>query len=637
MKRILTFGTWLISVTAASIWFGWTDSFHRAYGCILLVVLVIAFLLFRKRRTVAPGDENLSRPMRFVVFGLLFAAATVAWLGVGLLIVRQIPGAANPFYDADRQLVEEKVNTLIAAGNYKEAARFIQERLETPATADFEGALVRLRYRTLIHAARRTDVTGASVLLTEAAGVAQKYKHHDLDDDLATTLLQQARRELQGRERIEQLRAKEAWEELAHLVRAMLDSQPQADDATARLAEYLVDATVERGKRCQDAVGKRKFFQEACDLAKQYHLKPEPAATLLAVSLKESEMKEHRERLLGKQMAGLKTQLTDAQTKYQAAVDASAKRERDLAEVTSKLQAIEFCLAEQSRLEIEGNRPVALPKGSQAGLLRFRMDAFPPVLVVEAWVDDAAGGPIRDLQAKDFQATLNGKPAKVAFAAQGQHEAQPLHVVLAIDVSGSMKGRPLDEAKKGAKEFLQRLPKEDVWIQILTFNGAAHRASHWSQDHSTAAISLDKLVAEGQTALFKAAGVALDDLADRSGQKKLGLFSDGIDNVGGVKIADLIARCQKEHVNVFTIGLKGEDLDVGILRKLSEETGGAYAEAASQQDLVAKFSLTSRLVSKQFYRLVLTPPQALLPRPSVLEVCVGRESTATFSARILER
>ena len=93
----------------------------------------------------------------------------------------------------------------------------------------------------------------------------------------------------------------------------------------------------------------------------------------------------------------------------------------------ARLRAVETELAGRKRLQEEQLRPVALPRGSRAGFTRVSTESYPPALVVDLWVEDAAGSPIPGLQPKDFRIVIGGRPiAHVEAGADRGRRALPL-------------------------------------------------------------------------------------------------------------------------------------------------------------------------------------------------------------------
>ncbi len=68
---------------------------------------------------------------------------------------------------------------------------------------------------------------------------------------------------------------------------------------------------------------------------------------------------------------------------------------------------------------------------------------------------DSDGRPVPGLADEHFQVLLNGSAAPVTSVARGVDSTLGIAVVLALDVSGSMEGDALREAKAAAHQFLE--------------------------------------------------------------------------------------------------------------------------------------------------------------------------------------
>lgn len=194
-------------------------------------------------------------------------------------------------------------------------------------------------------------------------------------------------------------------------------------------------------------------------------------------------------------------------------------------------------------------------------------------------------------------------------------EQEGRDLLIAIDVSRSMLAQDLlpnrlEFAKKKIRQLVQKLTCERVGL--LLFSGSAFIQCPLTKDYATFFMFLDQLDAEtissGSTAIDQAIKKALDvyqQVSDRK-NKLLVIFTDGEDfssNLAGIK-----ARALELGLTLFTIGLgtvegapipiidehshsidhlrdaKGAvvitKLNEGILKALSDATGGIYLKAA---------------------------------------------------------
>ena len=77
--------------------------------------------------------------------------------------------------------------------------------------------------------------------------------------------------------------------------------------------------------------------------------------------------------------------------------------------------------------------------------------------------------------------------------------ASPMSVILAVDISGSMAGRAIRQAKAAAQEFVSKIDLRVSEISIVGFESRIHIMCDLTQDERTILRAIDKLDAKGGT------------------------------------------------------------------------------------------------------------------------------------------
>ncbi len=217
-------------------------------------------------------------------------------------------------------------------------------------------------------------------------------------------------------------------------------------------------------------------------------------------------------------------------------------------------------------------------------------------------------------------------------------------VVLLFDTSGSMK-EEIDAVKKAADQYLQdRAPWEE--IALLSFDENVHTIHDFSTDTQSLRRSLEeKLVLDGDTALYDGMKHALELLKDRPGQKAIVLLSDGANSIKGTPLPEIWDDLAAAGVRVFTIAL-GQELNIygfqtydpwspfagigaspaQLLELWSRATGGASFFAPGPEELSRIYRQVSSILRSE-PQYALTP---LLPRPDgFLDVRASPDSGAS--------
>jgi tight adherence protein B len=168
-------------------------------------------------------------------------------------------------------------------------------------------------------------------------------------------------------------------------------------------------------------------------------------------------------------------------------------------------------------------------------------------------------------------------------------------IVLAVDNSASMSGRPLRKAKRAAAAFLARQRRAGDAGLV----GFGHEALALTQPHETkadVARTLASLAPDAQkgTALYDAVALSVERLQEMStGSRVLVLLTDGHDLGSRSSLAQAIAAAQRADVVVFAIAA-GTRTDVTPLTKLAAASGGRLFAAAHASGLGAAYRSLGR-------------------------------------------
>lgn len=233
------------------------------------------------------------------------------------------------------------------------------------------------------------------------------------------------------------------------------------------------------------------------------------------------------------------------------------------------------------------------------------LNDFPTVRVyLSAW--DAAGLPLADLAAGQIAIQEDGGPALQPALLQANTEA-PLWVALAIDISGSMTGQPLVDAKAAAARFLDRLGAGDH-AALIGFSDSVdpiefdpQREAAFTTDLKQIYDQVEGLEAGGQTQLYDAAAKAVGLFEGTpQGHRAILLLSDGRNEPAGAGDSQAaITLAQVLRVPIFVIGL-GRDIDLAYLQRLAGDSGGLFRAAPRSSELAQLFGETADLLKTEY-------------------------------------
>jgi tight adherence protein B len=164
-------------------------------------------------------------------------------------------------------------------------------------------------------------------------------------------------------------------------------------------------------------------------------------------------------------------------------------------------------------------------------------------------------------------------------------------IVLALDRSQSMRGRPLARAVAAAESFVAG-SRSDDHVGIVAFGSSAIALTSSGSSPGAARDQLTGLTVDptAGTALYDAVVLAADRLAgdDRPG-RAIVVVTDGKDVSSLHTLQDAINAARTAHASVYAIGIGGPDFTPDALRRIAQETGGSYRSAASTAGLAATY------------------------------------------------
>jgi Ca-activated chloride channel homolog len=217
-------------------------------------------------------------------------------------------------------------------------------------------------------------------------------------------------------------------------------------------------------------------------------------------------------------------------------------------------------------------------------------------------------------------------------------------VILAIDISGSMRARDItpsrfEAAKEAAREFVQKQPPR-VQIGVVAFSGTAALVQAPTTSREDILASLDRLRLQRGTAIGSGLLIALDAIFEDEPRKQpsppgtaplvpappapvpdpvppgsnqtavVVLLTDGQNNQGPDPM-DAADKAANLGIRVFTVGIgsargdtlgvEGRSFHVGLdedsLKKIARSTAAQYFKAENENQLVGIYrSLSTRLI-----------------------------------------
>lgn len=255
---------------------------------------------------------------------------------------------------------------------------------------------------------------------------------------------------------------------------------------------------------------------------------------------------------------------------------------------------------------------------------------------------------------QQFEVLVRLQAADLPPQAPYAQPRSPHALAVVIDRSGSMRGKPLAEARRCAEFVVSRLAATDV-LALVQFDNRVERL--WPavplRDGSSVRAAIERIEAGGTTDLHGGWVHGADSLSDVAGEglKRVILLSDGCANQGVTDTDEITRQCTQwaaRGISTSTYGL-GDDFNEALMVAMARAGGGNHYYGDTADDLMEPFEreldLIARLVLR---RLVLHVHAAdgvqvsmvnILERSSdggwrLADLAAGAEAWALLSVRV---
>lgn len=213
---------------------------------------------------------------------------------------------------------------------------------------------------------------------------------------------------------------------------------------------------------------------------------------------------------------------------------------------------------------------------------------------------DEKGAPIKGLGPANFKLSIEGKEISNFSLKPIASPQSPLSVILAIDISGSMKGAPISEAKKAASIFLDQLDNADH-IALVGFGGSVKLLADFTTKKYEVREKLQNLAAnEKWTWLYQATYDCLEKGAKApTSRVAIVLLTDGKDEGSPRTDEDVLARIKGTQIPIYALGFGG-DAQVQYLKRIASASGGFFLYTPNPEELSQLYAMVLDQIKNQY-------------------------------------
>jgi Ca-activated chloride channel homolog len=214
------------------------------------------------------------------------------------------------------------------------------------------------------------------------------------------------------------------------------------------------------------------------------------------------------------------------------------------------------------------------------------------VTAVTATVRDGDGRLVPHLPRELFEIYEDGVLQTIT---QFTSERVPVGVGLLLDVSDSMFGQRIADARAAVERFLLDLLGPDDAFFVMTFNHQPQLLTRWSQsaDRASVRTALDKLRAWGGTALYDTVAAALPVIEQRQRDRAaLVVISDGADTASDMTLRGLRSGLLRTDAFIYAIAIDSPHrqainarVNPEALSEITNQTGGRTEVVTATSDL----------------------------------------------------
>jgi Ca-activated chloride channel family protein len=224
---------------------------------------------------------------------------------------------------------------------------------------------------------------------------------------------------------------------------------------------------------------------------------------------------------------------------------------------------------------------------------------------VTVTVRDSDGRLVTGLARDDFEVFEDGEPQVIT---QFTRERVPVSVGVLLDISDSMFGRKIDDARGAVNGFLfEQLDAQDEFF-VLAFNHRPHVMTTWTHTETVVRQALDSLKPTGGTAVYDATMEALPIIARRNRERgALLIVSDGADTASTATLRDVRFGLRRSQAFVYAIAVDSpggkpinRTVNPSTLREITDESGGRTEVVQSTADIAAASARIAEELNHQY-------------------------------------
>jgi VWFA-related protein len=224
---------------------------------------------------------------------------------------------------------------------------------------------------------------------------------------------------------------------------------------------------------------------------------------------------------------------------------------------------------------------------------------------VTATVTDKDGHLVHDLPREAFEVYEDGLRQTIT---QFTRDRVPIGLGVLLDISDSMYGGRIQDARTAVDRFLFDLLDPADEFFLLAFNHAPRALTGWTREQHDVQRALAALRPSGGTAIYDAIADALPIVARRSRQRAaLLVISDGADTASTATLRDIRSALLRSDAFVYAIAVDSPErtpintrINPQALREITNESGGRTEVVQSSAEIADATARIAEELNSQY-------------------------------------
>ena len=224
---------------------------------------------------------------------------------------------------------------------------------------------------------------------------------------------------------------------------------------------------------------------------------------------------------------------------------------------------------------------------------------------ITATVTDGEGHLVVDLPRDAFEVFEDGDRQEIT---QFTRERVPVGLGVLLDISDSMYGRRIDDARAAVDRFLFDLldPADEFFLMV--FNHKPRAMTGWTRVQAEVQRALAGLLPSGGTSIYDTIveSMPLIDVRTRA-RGALLIISDGADTASTASLRDVRSALLRSDVFIYAIAIDSPErqpintrVNAEALREITGESGGRTEIVRSSSDLVEATARIAEELNSQY-------------------------------------